>query len=413
MTYRIIKRTVDPKIVSPPEGKTQDLVGFTSDEAAAFAAKQCSVDVVAAYPITPQTIIVEKFSEYVANGEVQTEFVCVESEHSAMSASLGASSVGARVFTATSSQGLALMHEVLYVASGMRFPIVMATANRALSAPINIHGDHQDTMGSRDCGWMQIFAENAQEVYDWIPQAFKIAEDIGVQLPVAVNIDGFTLTHCIEDLHILKDEDVAKFVSVRTPNFKLDPANPITLGGLSLPEYYFELKKQQAEALTRSISVVEKVNKQYQQISGREYGVLETFEMDDAEVAILCMGSACGTVRSVVRQMRKEGKKVGLIKLWLYRPFPAAEIVAVTKKLKTLAIIDRTVSFGAPAGPLCSDVAMSLKQSDSQLKIFDAICGVGGRDISSVEVEKIFNEAFKITQTGIVKENVVFVGVRE
>ncbi|MCJ7631320.1 pyruvate ferredoxin oxidoreductase [Candidatus Bathyarchaeota archaeon] len=400
-------------MLPPPEGKTQDLVGFTGDEAAAFAAKQCSVDVVAAYPITPQTIIVERFSDYVFNGEVQTEFVCVESEHSAMSACLGASAVGARVFTATSSQGLALMHEVLYVASGMRFPIVMVTANRALSAPLNIHGDHQDTMGSRDCGWIQIFVENAQEVYDWIPQAFKIAEDNNVQLPVAVNLDGFTLTHCLEDLHILKDEDVTKFVSVRRPSFKLDPSNPITLGGLSLPEYYSEVKRQQAEAMTKSVSVVDKVNREYQQISGREYGIIETFEMDDAEVAILCMGSVCGTVRSVVKQIRKEGKKVGLIKLCLYRPFPAEEIAAVTKKLKALAIIDRTVSFGAPAGPLCSDIAMSLRKTESQLKIFDVVCGLGGRDISSIEVEKIFNEAFKVSKTGVVKENVLFVGVRE
>ena len=409
----IIKRSVDPKLLPPPSGSIQDLVGFTGDEAAAFAAKQCSVDVVAAYPITPQTIIVEKFSEYVANGEVQTEFVCVESEHSAMSACLGASCVGARVFTATGSQGLALMHEVLYVASGMRLPIVMATANRALSAPINIHGDHGDTMGSRDCGWIQIFVENVQEVYDWIPQAFKVAEDPEVQLPAAVNIDGFTLTHCTEDLRILKDEAITNFLPQRVPQFKLDPSNPITLGGLSLTDYYFELKKQQDDALRKSISVIDRVAKEYQQISGREYGVLETFEMDDAEVAILCMGSTCGTVRSVVKKMRKDGKKVGLIKLWLFRPFPAEEIITATKNLKVLAVMDKAISFGAPSGPLYSDISTSLQQSGSSLKSFDAIFGLGGRDIPPAAIEGIFTEAMNISNTGIVKEHVKFVGVRE
>lgn len=413
MVYRIVKRSIDPKLLPTPTGKTQDLVGFTGDEAAAFAAKQCSVDVVAAYPITPQTIIVERFSDYVFNGEVQTEFVCTESEHSAMSACIGASSTGARVFTATSSQGLALMHEVLYAASGMRLPIVMATANRALSAPINIHGDHQDMMGSRDCGWIQIFTENAQEVYDWLLQAFKIAENSQVQLPISVNLDGFTLTHCMEDIRVLKDEDVAKFLPPRIPYFKLDPYNPITLGGLSLPEYYYEIKRQQEEALRKSISIIDQVAKDYQQISGREYGVIETFEIDDAEAAILCMGSTCGTVRSVIKNMRKEGKKVGIIKLCLFRPFPVDELLTATKKLKALAIMDRTISFGAPAGPLCSDMATCLRQFGSQLKIFNAVYGLGGRDISSVEIEGIFNEALKIGSTGKVEENVKFVGVRE
>ena len=413
MVYKIVERTVDPKLMSPPAGKTQDLVGFTSDEAAAFAAKQCAVDVVAAYPITPQTIIVEKFSEYVANGEVDTEFICVESEHSAMSACLGASSTGARVFTATGSQGLALMHEVLYAASGMRLPIVMATANRALSAPINIHGDHSDTMGSRDSGWLQIFTENAQEVYDWVIQAFKIAEDPEVQLPVSINIDGFTLTHCMEDLRILKDEDVDQFLPPRVPQFKLDPSNPITLGGLSLSEYYYELKRQQEEAIRKSLSVIDRVAKEYQQNSGREYGVMETFQLEDAEAAIICMGSTCGTARYVVKKMRKEGKKVGLIKLWIFRPFPSEEINAVTKNLKALAIMDKAISFGAPAGPLCTDVSTSLRQSGSDLKMFNVIYGLGGRDTSPDDIEGIFTEALDISSTGIVKENVKFMGVRE
>lgn len=412
MVYRIVRKAIHQTQVVPPGAKTQEVVGLTGDEAAAFAAKQSDVDVVAAYPITPQTIIVERFSDYVANGEVNTEFVCVESEHSAMSACVGASLSGVRVFTATSSQGLALMHEVLYAASGMRCPIVMANANRALSAPINIHGDHQDMMGSRDCGWIQIYAENAQEVYDWILQAFKIAEDPEVQLPVAVNLDGFTITHCLEDLKVLKDEDVAKFIPERVTKLKLDPSNPITIGGLSLPEYYYEVKRQQEEVLRNSIAVVDKVSGEYSKISGREYGILETFDLDDAEAAILCMGSTAGTARSVIRKLRKEGKKVGLIKLWLFRPFPREELLAATKNLKALAVLERTLSFGAPAGPLFSDVAATLRQFGSQLKIFNTICGLGGRDISPGDIEEILNDAVEVASTGKIKEDVKFVGVR-
>jgi len=413
MVHRIVRKSIDSKPRVPSTAKKQEVVGLTGDEAAAFAAKQSDVDVVAAYPITPQTIIVERFSDYVADGEVDAEFICVESEHSALSACIGASLTGARVFTATSSQGLALMHEVLYNAAGMRCPIVMANANRALSAPINIHGDHSDMMGSRDCGWIQIFVENAQEVYDWLVQAFKIAEDAEVQLPVAVNLDGFTLTHTFEDLLILKDEDVRGFLPKRVPQTMLDASNPMTLGGLALPEYYYEVKRQQEEALRRSISVIDRVVGEYYQISSREYGVLETFEMGDAEAAILCLGSTCGTVRSVVRKMRGQGKKVGLVKLWLFRPFPGEEILAVTKNLKALAVMDRAISFGAPAGPVCSNVAASLQNSGSPLKVFDVIYGLGGRDISSAEIEGVLNEALEIGATGMVKEYVKFVGVRE
>lgn len=412
MVYRIIKKAINQTQAAPQNAKPQEVVGLTGDEAAAFAAKQSDVDVVAAYPITPQTIIVERFSDYVANGEVNTEFVCVESEHSAMSACVGASLSGVRVFTATSSQGLALMHEVLYAASGMRCPIVMANANRALSSPLNIHGDHQDLMGSRDCGWIQIYAENAQEVYDWIPQAFKIAEDPEVQLPIAVNLDGFTITHCMEDLKVLKDEDVVKFIPERVAKLKLDPSNPITFGGISLPEYYFEVKRQQEEALRNSIMVVDKVSEEYSKLSGREYGIFETFELDDAEVAILCMGSTAGTARSVIREFRKNGIKVGLIKLWLFRPFPREELLTATKNLKVLAILERTLSFGAPAGPLFSDVAATILQFGSPLKIFNAICGLGGRDISTVEIKEILNDAVEAASTGKIKENVKFVGVR-
>jgi len=413
MVYRIIKKSINYKPKASSTVKPQEVVGLTGNEAAAFAAKQSNVDVVSAYPITPQTIIVERFSDYVANGEVDTEYICVESEHSALSACVGASLTGARVFTATSSQGLALMHEVLYNAAGMRCPIVMANANRALSAPINIHCDHSDMMGSRDCGWIQIYVENAQEVYDWIIQAFKIAEDAEVQLPISVNLDGFTLTHTFEDLLVFKDEDIKGFLPERIPQAVLDPSKPMTLGGFAMPEYYYEVKRQQEDALVRSISVVDKVTGEYNRISGREYGILETFEMGDAEAAILCMGSTCGTVRSVVRKMRKEGKKVGLIKLWLFRPFPKEEILAVTKNLKALAVMDKAISYGAPSGALCSDVASVLQNTGSKLKIFNSIYGLGGRDIFTAEIEGVLNEALKVGATGVVKEYVKYVGVRE
>ena len=413
MVCKIIRRFSNYKSKISPTVKKHEVVGLTGDEAAAFAAKQSKVDVVAAYPITPQTIIVERFSDYVANGETDAEFVCVESEHSAMSACVGASLTGARVFTATSSQGLALMHEVLYNASGLRCPIVMVDADRALSAPINIHCDHSDMMGSRDCGCIQIFAEDAQEVYDWVIQAFKVAEDSNVLLPVIVNLDGFTITHTFTDLSVLKDEDVRAFLPDRVSQEKLDPSKPMTFGGLALPEYYYEVKRQQEEALRGSASVVDKVAGEYYQLSGREYGVLETFEIEDAEAAVLCLGSTCGTIRSVIKEMRKEGKKVGLIKLWLFRPFPKEEMLAVIKNLKALVVMDRAISFGAPAGPLGSDVAALLQNSGSSLKVFNAVYGLGGRDISTDEIEGILDEALNIAKTGMVKDYVKFVGVRE
>ncbi|MEM3017845.1 MAG: pyruvate ferredoxin oxidoreductase, partial [Candidatus Bathyarchaeia archaeon] len=320
---------------------TQIGCAYTGDEAVAYAAKQCNVDVVAAYPITPQTIIVERFSDYVANGEVDAKFMYVESEHSAMSACVGASLAGARVFTSTASQGLALMHEVMYLASGLRTPIVMGVVNRALSAPINIHGDHSDMMGSRDCGWIQLFAENAQEAYDLTIQAFKIAEDPAVQLPVAVNLDGYTVSHATENMKSLTDEDVARFLPPRKPIFKVDPSTPVSVGGLALPEYYYEIKRQQEEALRQSRHVVKRVGKEYGDLTGRRYGFMEAYAMEDAQAAVISLGSTCGTVRSVAKRFRAKGKKVGAIKLWMYRPFPTEELISAIKGLKALAVMDR------------------------------------------------------------------------
>ena len=389
------------------------VVGLTGDEAIAYAVKQIDVDVVAAYPITPQTIIVEAFSEYVHNGEVNTEFVCVESEHSAMSACIGASLTGARVFTASSSQGLALMHEMLYIASGLRCPIVMGVVNRALSAPINIHGDHSDMMASRDCGWIQIYAENAQEAYDWVMQAFKIAEDQDVLLPVSVNIDGFILSHSLEGVKVLGDEDAKRFVSTRKPVLTIDPDRPITVGALCLADYYFETKRQQAEALNETPKVLDKVNKEYGSLTGRPYSFVETHGMEDAEVAILCLGSTAGTAKTVAKNLRSLGRKVGVIKPWVYRPFPTEEIMRTLENVEALAVLDRACSFGALYGALCSDVVAALYQNGKELNVFNVVYGLGGRDIAPFDIEAIFKEALTVAETGLVKEPLRFVGVRE
>jgi len=389
------------------------IMGLTGDEAIAYAAKQSNVDVVAAYPITPQTIIVEAFSEYVANGEVHTEFVCVESEHSATSACIGASLTGARVFTATSSQGLALMHEMLYIASGLRCPIVMGVANRALSAPINIHGDHSDMMASRDCGWIQIYAENAQEAYDWVIQAFKIAEDREVLLPVTVNIDGFVISHSMEGVNVLEDEEVSRFLSTRKPVYTIDPDKPVTVGALCLPDYYSEMKKQQAEALNNSLGVIEKVNEEYRGLTSRGYSAIEAYGTEDAEAAVLCLGSTAGTAKTVAKKLRDVGKNVGVIKPWIYRPFPDEEVLKAVHNLKALAVLDRACSFGAPYGALCSDILATLYQNGKELKVFNRVYGLGGRDITPSDIESVFNEALEAAKTGVVKENMKFIGVRE
>jgi len=389
------------------------ILGMTGDEAVAYAVKQSKVDVVAAYPITPQTIMVERFSKYVADGEVQTEYVCVESEHSAMSACVGSSLTGSRVFTATSSQGLALMHEMLYIASGLRCPIVMGVANRALSAPINIHGDHSDMMGSRDSGWIQIYAENGQEAYDWTIMAFKIAEDKDVQLPLSVNLDGFIISHCMEGVDTLEDNTVNQFLQTRKPLFTINPEKPITIGALCFTDYYFEFKRQQVEAMNNVRRVLDAACKEYKDITGRNYSVLETFGMEDAQAAIICLGSTAGTAREVARKLRAQGKKVGVIKLWLYRPFPTAEISAALKHVKTLAVFDRAISFGAPYGALCSDVISAVHTLEEEPKVFNVIYGLGGRDIQPSDIELVFNEALETAKTGTVKEETMFLGVRE
>ncbi len=404
----------------------QEVLALNGDEAVAYAAKQSDVDIVAAYPITPQTIIVEKFSEYVANGEVETEFVCTESEHSAMAACLSASVTGARAFTASASAGLALMHEMLFVTSGCRAPVVMAIANRALSAPLNIHGDHSDSMTERDSGWIQIYAENAQEVYDSIIQAFRIAENAEVLLPVMVGLDGFTLSHTLENVNVLPDDAVKKFVGIRslpqvlthegkTVPFKLDPENPMSMGPIALPNYYFEFKRQQEEAMKNALSVIEQVHDEYAKISGRSYGngLVDAYHLEDAEIAIICLGSTAGTVKAVIDELRADGVKAGLLRIRTFRPFPVKEIVKKLENVRAVAVMDRAMSFGGNGGSVYPEVRNALYDVDKHPYVVNYIYGLGGRDTSPSQIRKIYEDLQEILQTKRVKNLIQYVGLRE
>ncbi len=404
----------------------QKTMALAGDQAVAYAVKQSDVDVVAAYPITPQTIIVEKFSEYVANGEVETEFVCVESEHSAMAASLAASATGARAFTATASAGLALMHEMLFVTSGCRAPVVMAIANRALSAPLNIHGDHSDSMAQRDSGWIQMYAENAQEAYDSIIQAFRIAEDSKVLLPVMVGLDGFTLSHTLENVETLLDGDVKAFVGTRKFSnvlthegkkvpFRLDPTNPMTMGPIALQNYYFEFKRQQEEAMKNALEVIEQINGEYSKTSGRSYGngLVETYYLEDAEIAAICLGSTAGTMKTVVDELRQEGVKAGLLRLRTFRPLPLEAIRSALSNVKALAVMDKSMSFGGNGGPVFHEVRSLLYDADNHPNIVNYIYGLGGRDTSPTELRSIYEKLQSICQAEHVEEPIQYLGLRE
>lgn len=404
----------------------QNLLALNGDEAVAYAVKQSDVDVVSAYPITPQTIIIERFSEYVHNGEVDTEFVCVESEHSALSMCLAASATGARVFTASASAGLALMHEILYVTSGARAPVVMAIANRALSGPINIHCDHSDSMVERDACWIQIYVENSQEAYDSIVQAFRIAEHNDLLLPTMVMLDAFFLSHTLESVNVLPDETVRKFVGTRKiplirghkgklVPFKLDPENPITMGPLDLYDYYFEHKRQQEEAMQRAPRIIKEVHDEYARISGRKYGngLTEPYRLEDAEIATVCLGSTAGTTKTVVDQLRTKGIKAGLLRLRTYRPYPVKDIINALENVKAIAVMDRSHSFGAHGGPIFHEIRHTLYEASIHPQIVDYIYGLGGRDMPQKLIHEIYKDLQKILETKRVEKPIQFIGVRE
>jgi pyruvate ferredoxin oxidoreductase alpha subunit len=404
----------------------QETRALNGDEAVAYAVKQCDVDVVAAYPITPQTIMVEKFSEYVANGEVNTEFVCTESEHSAITACLAASATGARVFTASASAGLALMHEILFVTSGSRAPVVMAIANRALSSPLNIHCDHSDSMAQRDSGWIQIYVENAQEAYDAVIQAFKIAEDVGVSLPIMVCLDGFTLSHSLENVNLLSDESVKAFVGERqlpmvlthegkTAPFKLDPDNPMTMGPIAFQNYYFEFKRQQEEGMKNALKRIQEVNSSYASISGRSYGngLTDPYKLEDAEIIVVCLGSTAGTLKVIVDELRQEGIKAGLLRLRTFRPLPVEDLQKALCNAKAVAVMDRSMSFGGFGGAVFHEIRHSLYGLPNHPPVVNYIYGLGGRDSSPHELRTIFEDLIQIAKSGQVDSSVKYLALRE
>lgn len=386
------------------------------NSAIATAMRQINPDVVAAYPITPQTSTVQAFANFVADGLVDTEFICVESEHSAMSACVGASSAGARVMTATAANGMALMWEILYIAASNRNPIVMSLVNRALSGPINIHCDHSDSMGARDSGWIQLYSENGQEAYDNIIQAVRIAEHPDVLLPVIVCQDGFITSHGVERVEIFDDADVKGFVGEYRPQWPLlDLENPKTFGPLDFYDYYYEHKRQQVEAMENALSVVLEVAAEYNTTFGRNYGLFEAYRLEDAEVAVVALNSTAGTTKVVVDRLRDEGLKVGLLKPRLFRPFPAKELVDMLRYLRAIAVMDRAISFGIMdnSGPLFSELAAAFYVYGPKMPMVDYVYGLGGRDILTGEIERVFRDALKIAKTGKVERQVTFLGVRE
>ncbi|RLC90835.1 MAG: pyruvate ferredoxin oxidoreductase [Chloroflexi bacterium] len=389
---------------------------LTGNAAVATAMRQINPDVVAAYPITPQTSTVQTFADFVADGLVDTEFVCVESEHSAMSACVGASAAGARVMTATAANGLALMWEILYIAASNRCPIVMSLVNRALSAPINIHCDHSDVMGIRDSGWLILFSENGQEAYDNLIQAVRIAEHPDVLLPVAICQDGFITSHALERVEIYDDADVRAFVGEYKPQWPLlDLEHPKTYGPLDFYDYYYEHKRQQVEAMEHAQRVILEVAEEFNRKFNRNYGLFEPYRLEDAEVAVIVANSTAGTARVVVDRLRDEGLKVGLLKPRVFRPFPAEELADALSHLKAVAVMDRSISFGAMdnAGPLFLELAAALALHGVQVPMADYVYGLGGRDILPHEIERVYRDALKVAETGRVERRVTYLSVRE
>jgi pyruvate ferredoxin oxidoreductase alpha subunit len=388
---------------------------LSGNEAVAIAMKQINPDVVAAFPITPSTEIPQYFSNYVSDGVVNTEFVAVESEHSAMSACVGAQAAGGRAMTATSANGLALMWEILYVAACSRLPIVMACVNRTMSGPLNIHNDHSDSMGARDSGWIQLYSENNQEAYDNMLMANRIGEHPDVMLPVMVCQDGFITSHAIENIELIEDDKVREFVGEYNPKeYLLDKDNPISVGPLDLQAHTFEHKRQQAEAMINAKRVVQEVSEEFYKLTGRKYGLFEEYKTEDAEVVTVILNSTAGTAKYVVDQLREQGKKVGLIKPRLYRPFPVDEIAEALSKFKAIAVLDKTDSFNAAGGPLFTDITSALyAKGVFSPKVINYIYGIGGRDVRADDIEFVYNKILDIAATGKVDSVYNYLGVRE
>ena len=387
-------------------------VGIEVSIAIAEAVGLARAEVIPAYPITPQTHIVEHLSEMVANGELDAEFIPVESEHAAMSCCCGSSAAGARTFTSSSAQGLSLMSEILYIPSTMRLPMVMVVANRAMSAPISIWNDHQDIMVQRDIGWIQTFAENGQEAVDLTLHAFRVAEDRNVSLPFIVNIDGFTLSHVIEPIELPDQEDVDKFLPPFKPRYKLDPRRPITMGPVGIPEVYTEAKVAHDMAMKKAKRYILKAWDEFAEIFGRKYNPVESYRTEDAEILLVTMGSISETAMTAVDAMRDDGQKVGLLRIRLWRPFPSQEFRKAIGKAKVLAVVDRCLPPGAVCGPVGAEIRSLLYKIPGAPKIFSFVAGLGGRDVTVARFKEIVDKARQFAKKRP-RELYEVIGVRE
>ena len=387
---------------------------LSGNEAAATAMKQINPDVVAAFPITPSTEIPQYFSTFVANGSVDTEFVAVESEHSAMSACIGAEAAGARAMTATSANGLSLMWEMIYIASSLRLPIVLSLVNRAVSGPLNIHNDHSDAMGVRDAGWVMLFSENNQEAYDNLLMAHRIAEHKDVQLPLMVCQDGFITSHSIENIELEEDDKVKAFVGKYKPeHYLLNKEEPIAVGPLDLQAHLFEHKTQQANAMRKAKDVILEVSKDFEKTFGRKYGLFEEYKLDDADLAIVCMNSTAGTTKFVVDTLREKGIKAGLLKIRVYRPFPGEEISKALSKVKAVAVLDKSDSLNGIGGALFTDVTSSMFTNNVQVPTVSYVYGIGGRDTTAKQIESVYEDLAKIVKDGNIDNPYRYLGLRK
>lgn len=387
---------------------------LSGNEATATAMKQINPDVVAAFPITPSTEIPQYFSTFVANGTVDTEFVAVESEHSAMSACIGAESAGARAMTATSANGLSLMWEMIYIASSLRLPIVLSLVNRAVSGPLNIHCDHSDAMGVRDSGWIMLFSENNQEAYDNTLMAHRIAEHKDVMLPLMVCQDGFITSHAIENIELVEDDKVKEFVGEYKPeHYLLNKEEPIAVGPLDLQAYLFEHKTQQAIAMKNAKQVILDVAKDFEKMTGRSYGLFEEYQLEDAEIAIVCMNSTAGTTKYVVDQLRNKGIKAGLLKIRVFRPFPVDEVAKALSHVKALAILDRADSLNAGGGALFEDVTSGMYVNNIHVPSVNYVYGIGGRDTKADDIESVYTDLLEIVKTNKIDNPYRYLGLRK
>ena len=387
---------------------------LSGNEAAAIAMKQINPDVVAAFPITPSTEIPQYFSTFVSNGQVDTEFVAVESEHSAMTACIGAEAAGARAMTATSANGLSFMWEQIYIASSLRLPIVLSLVNRAVSGPLNIHNDHSDAMGVRDSGWIMLFSENNQEAYDNLLMALRIAEHKDVLLPLMVCQDGFITSHSIENIELLEDDKAKAFVGTYKPeHYLLNKEEPIAIGPLDLQAHLFEHKYQQATAMRNAKKVIAEVSKEFEELTGRKYSFFEEYKLEDAEIAIVCMNSTAGTTKFVVDQLRKKGIKAGLLKIRMFRPFPTEEIAKALSNVKAVAVLDKADSLNGAGGALFEDVTSAMFVNKVQVPTVNYVYGIGGRDTTSNDIESVYNDLIEIANNGGTNDFYRYLGVRK